>query len=55
MFGEGKHTELEEARLREAAVEKPMVTRDTISDTGFQTIRGRAQSSSDLTKPGWEG
>lgn len=40
MFGEGKRTELEEARLREAAVEKPMVTRDTISDAGPQASEG---------------
>lgn len=40
MFGEGKHTELEEAKLREAAVENPTVTRDTISDTGPQASEG---------------
>lgn len=39
MFGEGKHTELEEVKLKEAAMEKPMVTRDTISDTSPHKAR----------------
>lgn len=40
MFSEGKHTELQDEKQREAVVQSPEVIRDPVLDTGHQASEG---------------